>query len=215
MTADRQVIDRRERIDVQALLVWTYRRQRADVVIGSGAGLLDAEAAADEVERHGISGCGCAAVASIERLGCRVDGGGMSAGALHPDAETVHQAVQKLPVPAAQMVMRCARWGDVPDWMPRGRPIARAVRNGRGQAVVRCEAWDRHRHYGWCPIEWVVSVARIEAARREYAIWHSAIRDVAYRLIYENRLTAYRVCPPAVRARPWEHAEKVDIAHPS
>lgn len=42
-----QTIDVRKPIDIEALLAGTYRRQRADAVIGRGMGLFDQEAALD------------------------------------------------------------------------------------------------------------------------------------------------------------------------
>ena len=190
--------------DIEDLLVWTYRDQRADVVIRNGVGLHDTEAAMDagSVEARGSSStCGCAALERIGRAGCRVDGGGLSADHLHEDAERIHRQVERLPAPIAALVIRSARINDRLDWMPGVVPRAAPVLNGRRQVSVRCEVWDKNRDYGWCPIEWTPSQVRIDAARDEYGLWWQALRSLAGWV--RRDLVRYRATGPAISATPW------------
>ncbi len=189
--------------DIEDLLVWTYRDQRADVVIRNGVGLHDTEAAMDEstTERGASSTCGCAALERIGRAGCRVDGGGMSADHLHEDAERIHRAVELLALPIAALVIRNARISDQPDCMAGVMPRPCPMLNPRRQVSVRCDAWDRNRDYGWCPVEWTPSQMRIDAAREEYALWWQALRSLAGWV--RRDLVRYRATGPAISATPW------------
>lgn len=189
-------------IDVEALLVWTYRNQRADVVVDHGLGLHRTEASLDGVEFHGASACGCAAVGRIHELGARVDGTGGCA-ALHEDAEVVHGAVTRLEPWEVSMVVRHARAGDRPDTMAGVRPRAVWDVNRRGQVTVRYEPWDKGRRYGWCPVRWTVSIAAMEAARLEYTLWRCALDRVAATLRIEGRLTRHAVTGPSAPLQPW------------
>jgi hypothetical protein len=193
------------KLDVEDLLVWTYRQQRADVVCDRGLGLHDIEASLDHVELHGISLCGCAEVERIQQLGVRVDGtGGCSA--LHEDAELVHQVVSRLAVPLQHLVIRHARERERPDVMAGLRPRPIPAINGKGTPSVRYEPWDRYRNYGWCPIRWTVSLVMIEAARFEYTLWLDALARIAATLRIEGRLTRHVVTGPAALLRPWERS---------
>lgn len=212
MRSARALVSRpaRQPIPMDRLLVWTYRDQRADVVIGRGVGLHGLEAAADGVTIQASSACGCAAVARIAELGVRVDSLGRDRGDLHPDAELVHRAVIKLGgkvagLPVAHLVIRCASRGEVPDAMvgerPQARPYLHAV-NGS----VRVDGKDANGRYGWCPISWSPSWSEIVAARDEYGVWLSAVRALAFALASEPRLMRWHPLPPEAPAEPWFRA---------
>lgn len=197
-------------IPIETLLVWTYRVQRADVVIGRGVGLHSLEAAVDGVPVQASSACGCAAVARIAELGVRVDSLGRDRGDLHPDAELVHRAVLGLGgkvqgLPVAHLVIRCASRGEVPDAMvgerPQARPYLHAV-NGS----VRVDGRDAGGRYGWCPVSWSPSWAEIDAAREEYRVWLSALRALAFALAAEPRLVRWHPLLPEAPAEPWFRA---------
>jgi hypothetical protein len=198
---------RREPIVIEDLLVWTYRHQRADVVIRRGVGLHDLEAAADGVPVLASSACGCAAVARIGALGVRVDSLGRDRGDLHPDAEVVHGAVQELTgrvhgLPIAHLVISHAARGEAPDAMvgqvPRARPYIHPA-NG----TVRVDWLDAGKRRGVCPVAWAPSWAEIDAKRDEYRAWWHALRALAFALSTHPRLTRYHPLLPAVHCEPW------------
>ena len=198
-----RVRELRRSIDVERLLWWVYRDQKADIVIGRGDGMMATEAAVDGVVIRGVSGDGVAAVISQAQLGCRVDGGGASADHLHRDAETAHRAVMRLPRPIALTVMQHARAGTRPDWLPEARPKAEPRMTPRGKVLVRYDVSDVHRNYGWCVIDWTTSVAQIQAARTEWALWHAALWSLSAELSRPRVMTRFLPSPPSVPAEPW------------
>lgn len=181
-------------IDMEDLLVWTYRVQRADVVVARGLGMHRIEAAQDGVAFDAVSSCGCAVVEQIQLLGVRVDGSG-GCDALHEDAEAVHEVVLRLDSVLQFLVMRHARSGDRPDAMDGVKPRAFPVLNRKG-TTVRHDPTDRARRYGWCPLHWLPSLATIDAARLEYMMWRGALDRLAATLRIEQRLTRHRVTGP-------------------
>ena len=193
--------DGRRDIDIERLLIWVYRRQKADLIIRMGAGLYRAEAEADGVEWQG--GSACATAARIGEMGARVDGGGLTSGKLHEDAETVHQVVTAtFSKPLALLVIQHARIGDRPDWIENARIKPERVPNARGGVRVFYDAWDKARNYGFCPISWAHSAARIESARQVYTLWRDAL-DVLQREFGGTRLLDHRATPCAAPRMPW------------
>lgn len=193
-----------EAMAIDKLLVWTYRLQKADVVIGLGQGMLREEAELDGVEWQGVSGCGCAAVERIERLGVRVDGGGnYGLTKLHPDAETVHETLMReLERPMQIMVIEHARIDVVPSWsglLPKAYPVL----NGKGKPAVQYSGWDKNRNYGACQVDFVPDIAWIEAVNGIYLAWWEAIEGLALRLRRDGRLVAHEARNPAVQKTPW------------
>jgi hypothetical protein len=195
----------RQPIDIEDLLVWTYRDQRADVVIERGIGLFDQEGEADGIVKQREAACGVLAVARSCLLGGRVDGGGRSAGALDEDAELVHRAVMRLTdrvqgLPRWRLVIQNAARSERPDAMVTAvpRPVALLQRDGR--PVVNWS--DKGKRYGSCPVEYAPSAALILAAQAEYAAWHSALMLLALALQSE-RLSRWFPLRPSAPARPW------------
>jgi len=198
-------------VDIEHLLVWTYRVQRADLVLRHAGRLLPQEAAADGEAPAG--GSNVAAVGRILELGTFIDGGGPDSGALHPDAETVHLAVSALRMPAAglplgRMLIGYARQAiETPDgwWYERPDPMVGAIprpvplRRPSGEVVV--EWSDKGRRCGTCPLEYEPSAVNIAAARLEYAWWHAGMRALAATL--DGRLAQWHALPPALPSQPW------------
>lgn len=198
-----------KRVDIEDFLVWVYRDQKADVVVGQGQGMHTIEAAMDGIGRTAVSACGVAAVARIAELGWRVDGGGFSAGALHIDAELAHEAVLRLQRPLALLLMRHARDASRPPVLTRHSMVARPVLNGRQQPRIVYAAWDKRRNYGFCEVQWSISMARMLAAAQEYQLWLGGLRLLALALRHEARLTSYEVFAPSA---PQVH-EVLDFTH--
>jgi len=192
-----RVKDLREPVDIERLLVWTYRDQRADKVLAASSGLLAAEAALDGHGRYLTSGDGVATMARIGALGVRVDGGGPSSGALHQDAEVVHEAVTMLGKIEAHLVIEHARAASRPDQIEIIPPRAYAVRNRLGRATIEYEDWDRNRNYGFCSVQWTVAPTTAEVVFLEYAMWWRALDALAVALSGDGRLTRHRALRPA------------------
>lgn len=133
----------RERTTVVDLLRWTYRQQKADRM--SGAGLHGLEIAADG-GAWGIFGGSSSNAATIEmngRLGCIIRSTAWQQNySLHPDAETVINAVSALSSvnrAGAALVRRHAIADEAPHWcstMPTPEPTYRwNVRQGREDMI--------------------------------------------------------------------------------
>lgn len=145
----------RRALDLEALLVWAIRDQKAD---RSDAALHPVEAIAHFGRLHGlpagawarhrgVSADGCATIANRHMVGTHIDGGGPIRGVparIHPDAERVADAIERLPSPERRTVLRHARAADRPDWLPLTAPLVAVTRPsdapGRRRHVVS-EEW--------------------------------------------------------------------------
>lgn len=153
----RTVADRRRALDLEALLVWVVRDQKADRVgaalhpleVVAHFGLLHGLPAGAGVYETGISGDGCAAIAQRGELGTDVDGGGPIRGLparLHPDAELVLEALERLPSSERRVILDHARHGDRPEWLPLVSPLVAKRRPGhqpgRYRHIVADLGWE-------------------------------------------------------------------------
>lgn len=118
VAAYQQPRQHKRHVDLFDLCVWAYRDQMVDRVMGRG--LFEGEAAVDEEEPHGISGCGCAVIERIQAIGSRIDGGKWAGlnDRVHPDAVSVERAVG-----GNRAIVEHARLGEAPEW-PRTLPRA-------------------------------------------------------------------------------------------
>jgi hypothetical protein len=186
-------------IDIERLLIWTYRDQRADVVLGRGYGLHDQEAMMDGIG-HPRGSDSLVALARIGLLGTRVDGGGPTCDALHADAEITHNVVLALDRPIGLLVMQHARDASRPDQITIAPSKPVAATDARGRNVHGYDAWDKNRDYGWCKLLWTMPLDGADIARVEYGLWHAALRRIAKALDKDRQLTEFRATPPRAPA---------------
>ena len=190
--------------EIQALLQWTYVKQKADAAHNTGAGLHDIEASADGVEVRKVSGDGVARIAAIEHLGCRVDSGGRSTGGqVHEVAEMVHEAVRRLSPLAYGFVLYCAKTEQPMDWggaLPPTRPHVvkccwrkEAGRDGALRGIYRNRNLIGHR------IVPVITPQHIRYLRTNYITWWHAMATVVERLAKAG----LHVDGPAAPIDPW------------
>jgi hypothetical protein len=122
-------------LDLFDLCVWAYQVQRVDIV--TGRGLFDVERELDGDDYHGgASGCGCAKIEDIARVGGRIDGGqwkGLN-DRVHPDAVAVANRVGAAGRDAGSIIAFHARLGDAPEW-PSALPHAWPELADRGRDV--------------------------------------------------------------------------------
>ena len=156
----------------------------------------------------------------INRVGCRVDGGGQSS--CHPDAELIAAAVEAMPVAQggrqmAAVIAACARAGVVPDW--RGSPRRRVVPNGwdlgpdgrwqaaevKGEEYEYVDPYRRRflRRAMFCPISYAGGAVSVAAARRGYLDWWGALLEVRSTLQRDGYLDAIRVTDEMPPLSPW------------
>lgn len=195
-----------EVIDIEALLVWAYQRQKVDRV--SGAMFRH------EAGQHWSNGSCLDGIARVASLGCAVDVSAWSGlPACDPDAELVHEAVGRIG-PVGRTVARLARTGERPDWMKgvyRWKPEPLRDRDGRmvlamtdGKRVVPGKARYANRvlrPWSWQPLVWRDRAHLLIGMRNSWMDWHRALDRLSRDL--DGRLRRWRVTGPAVPLRPW------------
>jgi hypothetical protein len=195
-------------LDIEGLIHWTYQRQKADQVIERGQGLHRLEAEADGIEIHGRSADGCARIAEIIALGAKIEGSGMPAGELHPDAEAVHEAVmirRKGALTPLQrgLILVHARAGTRPDWMEGERERYEPVRRPDGSIKVSWSRDGRKDLPSHCEIRLAVSQEEIDLARRVYGEWRAGMAWLRWYLTEHRLLKDHAVTGPVVASSPW------------
>ena len=188
-------------IEVEQLVIWAFRDQRAHRHAGSGLHAIEAEVLG--LEANGRSGDGCAVISDIQHMGCRIDrGGARIKDHVHPAAELVAVLVDE--IEGGDLVRRFGTLGIRPEgWREPERWFRPTVwvkvgeegqwewenegRGGRGNRLTRV----------------IPTITREELARRrdEYAAWHEALDQMAWRL--SMRALGFAVSGPAAPARPW------------
>ncbi|MFZ2869858.1 hypothetical protein [Zavarzinia sp.] len=189
-------------IDVEALLVWTYRDQRADLY-ACGAQMHPLERAADGHRVFGRSADGCAAIEDRAMLGADVDVRGRAIGgmAIDDDAEHVHGLVAALGQ-VSSTLMRHARAGSRPGWAADVAPI-------RIVPLPEIRRWPdprqpRHPGHLYCPVVIDDNAREIAFQRGQYTAWVSGLILVAYGLRMETgRLRRWHVTDALPPLAPW------------
>lgn len=178
----------RKPIDVGAIVVWAYGREKVHFTpgtIGPAASCWDSVA---RVERIGM-------------LGGFVDSGLSVGSTVAHDAETVHEAVLGLPRPWPGILITYGKSGLVPNWMPRPRPlIYRPVLSRKGTAkMIR----DHNGNALACEVEVTGDEPeRIVTARMAYLDWWDALEALALALA-DARLVDHEVTGPIAPREPW------------
>jgi len=208
----------REATALTALLVWTYQRQKADVMSGKGLWSPELDSAAERATKQRWSGCGCAQLAAVAALGVRIEGGGWQRPAVHADADLVHDLVVELSRgdwAGAMLLRRYGRQGGAPEWTE-GRQEFEPVRDARDRivqdsydevALVK-DAVGRERAVPvrYCPVRLYRSDAWIEMTRAEYRLWFGALKRLAAALEKPpggRALVRWRVTGLGASAEPW------------
>jgi len=149
--------DRRRVLDLEALLVWAIRDQKADRIASTlhpleaiaHYGLLRGLPAGAGVYETGISGDGCATIANRFEVGADIDGRSAIRGispCVHLDAELVAEALEWLPSSERRIIRDHARHADRPVWLPLVAPLVAKMRPGhkpgRYRHVVADVGWE-------------------------------------------------------------------------
>lgn len=200
----------RQPISVVELLDWTYRRQRADLMSGKALPCEEAEEKARPLEtlcRRVASNA--ATVLTSATLGARIPSTAhRQRGALHPDAELVHDLVLVMPPPLAHLLVRQARAGLIPDWGA-VQELGPVERDGRPEVRVAeivlvryANRTTRRVEVPYCPLELYPSDAWVAMARAEYRRWHGGL--VALRAgLAVAPLRKWRLAGVGAPAEPW------------
>lgn len=184
-------------IDVEQLAVWALRDQKADRDVAVGLHGIEAEVAG--YVRFGRSTDGCAALADIEHMGCRIDRGGAAvADAVHPAAWAVVDELRE--IDGGDLVLRYGRVAGRPPWRAPERwyrPVVwirigiegQAERLGRGRSPMVTRV--------------IPTMTRDELRQRraDYVLWWEALDQLAWRL--SMRALGFAVLRPMAPLTPW------------
>ncbi|PWC89819.1 hypothetical protein TSH100_04050 [Azospirillum sp. TSH100] len=148
-------VDHRTVIDIEALLVWAVQRQccdRTDIALHPmerSASLALQHGRHIGVIAEGRSADGVATILDRNDIGADIDGGGAIRGIpprLHPDAERVGEALERLPAAQRRLVARHARLGGRPEWASLRQPMVAAKRPSDAPGRYRhltCAEWEQ------------------------------------------------------------------------
>ena len=170
------------RIDVEDLLIWAYRDQRAHVLLAN--------------RRPGLA----RNATTWMDLGTTVQGGGIGAVAprIHVDAELVYLTVESLSL--GSVLVPCAVAAKRPDW----DGVRRAVPDRRRGVMTA-----RNRRAVFCWITYTGPDSEfLEKMRDDYVRWHAGLQWVADRL---SGLKDHVVTGPGAPERPWEVTAKFNV----
>lgn len=191
-------------IDVEALVIWALRDQRAD--LQHRAGLHQIEAEMLGFEASGRSSDGCAAIADIHHMGGRVDWGGAKLRDLvHPAAELIAQLVTE--VEGGDRLQYYGRLGVRPDgWQEPVRwyrPVVWVKEGKLGQWEFDDEGGRRRNRL----TRVIPTITRAELGRRRvaYAEWWEGLRRMAWRL--SANALGFSVTGPEAPRAPWLDVE--------
>lgn len=186
-------------IGVEALVVWAFRDQKAHR--HAGVGLHRIEASVSGLEPSGRSSDGCAAIADIEHMGCRIDRSSVTVrDTVHPAAEAV--AGELLDIEDGDLVRFFGTLGGRPDgwaepvrWY---RPVVWVTYGVEGQWERNDSGGSRARLTRVIP---TVTLAELARRRGEYERWWEALDALAWRL--SMRALGFAVLRPDAPRAPW------------
>lgn len=199
MLAD-AVIDARTPITMWELLIWAYKREMVhyepDHHIGPQMPLQAANFAS--------------LAANGQFRGCyyeswSINGAGTTA---HEDAHTVHSAVLALGHRRADLVVKAAAAGSVPDWCPK-LPAYRIVPVRKGGSGSPRHIYGKNGRPIACMIDYEGipdhEIARIhQAARESYSLWWAALRDLRLGFVMKSAaLKRWKITKTGALREPW------------
>lgn len=190
----------RDEVDVEELLVWVYRDQKAHRAEDMGLSQQD-------VWEGGLIGGGCALGA-----GERVDTSVRSFARLHADAEAVHDVVRALPRLTCGLIIEHAKVGGRPDWWPgcrvevrdilrRGKPVRLYDDNRNPVGVKRGPVVVRDLDGGGAELVTALSAPGLDMARMLWREWWAGL--VAVKAGLRGVKLSVRVVGPAAEVEPW------------
>lgn len=190
-------------IEVEQLVAWAFGVQRADRDMGYG--LMAAEAAVDGHGSAGRTSDGCAALAELANMGCRVDRSrGIIRDSVAPAAQLVAVLVGQLE--DGELVRHFGRLGVRPDgWRAPERwwrPVVWKTYGVEGQWERVGQGVNAGRVTRVIP---TITPAELQRRRRDYHRWWEALDRLAWQLSMRN--LGFAVTRPSAPRTPWAGEE--------
>ncbi|MCB9990696.1 MAG: hypothetical protein H6867_04880 [Rhodospirillales bacterium] len=195
----------RQNVCIDELVIWTYEKQKADLIVERGIGLYPVEKDADGIFYKLISGDGTYQIHRNHELGIKLEGGGFDTAEIHPDAETVHELIKTKTFTHLErgLLIDFGKTGIMPDWLPGAKPEIRPARKKNGKLKMIYPYKKNHEPIA-CEIEIVMSQEHIAFRRGIYSRWWAAL-DKLCRELWKNDvvMTSFNVLPPMAVEEPW------------
>lgn len=193
-------------VDPEALAIWTYQRQKADVVMEHGVTLNRVERLLSDGLGAGDRSMTTDSAALVESLASGAGGmGSVSNNALHHDAETVHEYVRRLQPHLRKLIIECAQTGSRPEWCETRRTRLVPIRRADGMPRV---VWSKNGDYPlYSPLVVVDHPAFIAMHRELYGQWWDALAEMGRHLMRDSLLASHTVSPMRCVRAPWERVQ--------
>jgi hypothetical protein len=125
-----------------------------------------------------------------------------------PEAHVLHSIVSGLPAKQRYLLIDYAAGSGIPEWNP-VIPAFRVVPSRKGGTGNLRMIWSKKRQAIGCLIEYEgippeEAEATRKAARNLYAAWWKAMRTLKCRLLFERRLTRWKITEIGAPPAPWE-----------
>lgn len=180
-------------IDIEALVIWALRDQRAGAT--PTRGLFQAEAEASGLTWY--QGSNSAAIERLGMVGCRIDISGPGRDAVHPVAEAVDAVIGRSA--EAELLRLYARLGERPRWRAPKVWVVPEAWTVEGEDAMWCYA--ERRSGAHCPLIWLCDAPRLASWRATYVRWWDALEALAWPLA--GRATGFAVEHPGAPRQPW------------
>jgi hypothetical protein len=176
------------------LMVWAYRIQMVQYETDRAFEYRGTGSFADELLGYR---------SGIETVRGCINAAGTTA---HEDAHLLHSYVRALHPRETALLIDAAAKASIPDWDPE-LPKFRVIPSRKPGGNLRM-VWSKKGQPIGCQIEYAgIPEAEAEAMRRHarkvYSAWWKAMRTVRCRLLFERRLTKWRIVGLGAPCEPW------------
>ena len=195
----------RQDIRIEELVIWTYEKQKADIIEDRGVGLMPHEKDADGIFYRMISGDGAYQIHRNWELGIKLEITGWPTAQIHPDAELIHDLIKSKKFTHLErgLLIDFGKTGLMPDWMPDAKPQISAARTRKGNIKMIYSDSKRTRPIA-CVLDIVLSQGHIDFKRKTYNDWWQALDKLKTELWRADDLvTSFNVQPPLAKQSPW------------
>lgn len=197
--------EHRENIRIEELVIWTYEKQKADIIEDRGVGLLLCEKDADGIFYRMISGDGTYQIHRNWELGIKLEFSGWPTAQIHPDAELIHDLIKSKKFTHLErgLLIDFGKTGLMPDWLPGAKPQIRPALNRKGKPKMLYADNSRKVAIA-CVLDIVLSQDHIDFKRKIYNDWWAALDKLKAELWrVDDLVTSFNVMPSMAKQSPW------------